>query len=413
MPRRKKIWQIESCYHCSVIGACLSRQDLRLLAKKKTYSLPRGSNDYELHRILTQTASVKSPQSRALTRYLDNKFKENIRKYSHFTDEDSLLVQWKADLITKDIAGAYWAIMTNPAISPAISSDIYGDCHILGYDFFSSARINNNNLQKMSRKNEMLKSLYRKKQAEWLAERELMQKQLSEFSSDQKLSFHLQSNNHQLQQENERLKSQKSHQILKYDNTRLKNTVAKSEKQIIELRAQIETLKKEVKTVLTREENATLSLKEKKESFRSLEQQYAELQKENTYLEQSIYPQILDESQCDECPENLSGKCPGPELCGKTILYVGGRINMIPRYRKLIESAGGTFLYHDGGKENSRRQLPKILSGADAVFCPVDCVSHDGCECVKKICKRYHKPFVMMRSAGLSSLAKGLSLFEQ
>lgn len=50
-----------------------------------------------------------------------------------------------------------------------------------------------------------------------------------------------------------------------------------------------------------------------------------------------------------------------------------------------------------------------MLTTADAVLCPVDCVSHDACNGVKKMCKRFQKPFVLMRSAGLSSLAKGLS----
>ncbi|HHD57299.1 MAG TPA: DUF2325 domain-containing protein, partial [Desulfobulbaceae bacterium] len=54
-------------------------------------------------------------------------------------------------------------------------------------------------------------------------------------------------------------------------------------------------------------------------------------------------------------------------------------------------------------------KLPKMLTTADVVVCPVDCVSHDACTCVKKMCKRYQKPFALMRSSGLSSLAKGIS----
>jgi SET domain-containing protein len=66
-------------------------------------------------------------------------------------------------------------------------------------------------------------------------------------------------------------------------------------------------------------------------------------------------------------------------------------------------------MHHDGGKEVSRTLLPKMLISADAVLCPIDCISHDVCNCAKKICKRYQKPFILMRSASLSSLAKGLS----
>jgi hypothetical protein len=113
------------------------------------------------------------------------------------------------------------------------------------------------------------------------------------------------------------------------------------------------------------------------------------------------------------CGDFANGSCKGPDLCGKTVLYVGGQHSMVPQYRQLVEQYGGNFMHHDGGRENSRQLLPKMLCGADAVFCPVDCVSHDACKRVKKICKRYSKPFVMMRSSGLSSLAKGLGTITQ
>jgi hypothetical protein len=106
-------------------------------------------------------------------------------------------------------------------------------------------------------------------------------------------------------------------------------------------------------------------------------------------------------------------RCPGPDLCGKKILYVGGLHKMVPHYQQLVEYYGGRFMHHDGGVEAARNQLPKMLGSADVVFCPVDCVSHDACICVKKMCKHYQKPFVMMRSSGLSTLANELGRITQ
>ena len=84
-------------------------------------------------------------------------------------------------------------------------------------------------------------------------------------------------------------------------------------------------------------------------------------------------------------------------------------MQLVSHYRQLVEQHGGRFIQHDGGKEASRNLLPKMLLTADAVCCPIDCVSHDACNCVRKMCKRHQKPFILMRSSGLSSLAKGLS----
>lgn len=139
-----------------------------------------------------------------------------------------------------------------------------------------------------------------------------------------------------------------------------------------------------------------------------LEQQEAEQGREIAALEDLLGQHLARESPCTHCADQHTGNCPGLNLCGKTVLYVGGLNNLIPLYRRLIEQCGGRFLHHDGGIEASRSQLPKMLTSADAVLCPVDCVSHDACHCVKKMCKRHQKPFVLMRSAGLSSLARGL-----
>ena len=86
---------------------------------------------------------------------------------------------------------------------------------------------------------------------------------------------------------------------------------------------------------------------------------------------------------------------------------------MIPRYKELVERQGGVFLHHDGGKEKSQHVLTHMLGSADAVFCPIDCNSHDACKRVKKVCKKNSKPFVMMRSSGLSSFAKGIKAIIQ
>jgi hypothetical protein len=47
------------------------------------------------------------------------------------------------------------------------------------------------------------------------------------------------------------------------------------------------------------------------------------------------------------------------------------------------------------------------------VFCPVDCVSHDACRRVKQHCRRQDKPFIPLRSSGLTAFAAGLCYSSQ
>ena len=96
------------------------------------------------------------------------------------------------------------------------------------------------------------------------------------------------------------------------------------------------------------------------------------------------------------------------DLRGRRIAYVGGRARLITHFRALIERLNGRFIHHDGGIDDSARWLARILGQADAVLCPVDCVSHGACLLAKQFRKRTAKPFVPLRSAGLSSFVTGL-----
>jgi Uncharacterized protein conserved in bacteria (DUF2325) len=65
-------------------------------------------------------------------------------------------------------------------------------------------------------------------------------------------------------------------------------------------------------------------------------------------------------------------------------------------------------LHHDGGIEERGGLLPGLVSRADAVLFPVDCVSHAAMSLVKRLCRQAGKPFVPLRSAGLAPFCAAL-----
>jgi hypothetical protein len=101
------------------------------------------------------------------------------------------------------------------------------------------------------------------------------------------------------------------------------------------------------------------------------------------------------------------------ELCGRRVVYVGGRNSVIPHLRSLVKRYGGIFLHHDGGLEEQTARLDGILGQCDAVFCPVDCVSHDACLRAKRACRQRATPFVPLRTCSLSSFVTGLRMLAQ
>jgi hypothetical protein len=102
-----------------------------------------------------------------------------------------------------------------------------------------------------------------------------------------------------------------------------------------------------------------------------------------------------------------------PKLSGAHVLYVGGRPHQVPQLRVVVERAGGTLLYHDGGIEHSTTLLPGLISRADCAVTPIDCISHDAIGILKRQCRQSAKRFIPLRTSSAASLLCGLATFEQ
>jgi hypothetical protein len=101
------------------------------------------------------------------------------------------------------------------------------------------------------------------------------------------------------------------------------------------------------------------------------------------------------------------------EFSGRTILYVGGRAHQIPQFKALVERTGARFLHHDGGIEHSSTLLPGLVSRADHLFFPIDCISHDAASTIKRLCRQSEKPYHPLRTASLATLVSALARMSQ
>lgn len=122
--RRKKLWEISSSYHCSIIGVCLHRNDLHRLAKKKLFKLESGMSEYQIHTSLVNLSGMRNHQSRAMHKLLEARFRIAVKRYAALKDDETILKTWEQDLQCGRVAGAYWAIMTHPTITQALRSVI-------------------------------------------------------------------------------------------------------------------------------------------------------------------------------------------------------------------------------------------------------------------------------------------------
>lgn len=408
--RRKKLWEGYTGYSCSIIGTCLRREDIRKLARKKIYGLSVTMDDFDIHTTLVHQASQRCPQSRAMNKILDFKYCRSIKRYSEAMDDDALQKLWDTDMKSGAIAGAYWAVMSHPTISRDLLAKIYGQVHMLSHDFFVLDKKDKQATEALCSKISALEEVL-------VSERQLYLQKTKAHDSDLERLAKLEHEKDALTIENNQLQTQLTDMQSGKSKRILEKKVEELKQEAMDARQLYAGSLGKADILAQRLEQARKQLEETRQDASLMEDEYHNIAKENKELQREtvaletamLFNTTALSMSCEHCNDKDSDRCPGPDLCGKTILYVGGLNNMVPRYRQLVEKFGGQFIHHDGGKEAARTQLPKMLHTADAVLCPVDFISHDATNCVKRICKRNQKPYVMMRSAGLSSLAKGLS----
>jgi hypothetical protein len=373
--------------HCSVIGTSLSLAEIRKVARRLLQDLPRQLSDYDLHSIMVHHAQTRNLVSEALNKALNRRHEAAVRRFARARSEDAVRELWREALAAGDAPGPYWAVMTHPLAGEVTFRAAFGDVHMLSHALGSSHRAA-------------------------LAQAESMRGQLAALR--RALQESQETSSGRLAECQRRIREQEA-QLARMQEVESALHAARERAASLEDGSRLATLELEVASrerqlgeALRRASHAEARLTELQARAvltDELEQELADREAECAELEATLEA-LLDRGDASA----LGGreKYPGPDLCGKRLLYVGGRRSLVCRYREVVERLGGELVHHDGGEEDRIGRLAPAVAGVDAVLCPIDCVSHDACLQAKQFCKNYLKPFVPLRSAGLSSLARAL-----
>lgn len=364
LKRRRKLWEMRPTYHCQVIGTCATLQELRKVARQSHMESQVRLNDYEVHSSFVAIACERAPASKRLNKLLDQKFQQVIRRFASCKDEAALRQQWLGARSAADIAGALWAIMTHPATTMELAQQVYQEVHMLAHAATAQNRSESSRVPELQRENRRL-------------EREL-QRQASKYAES------LAGKNRHIERLTTRLaRARDAEQRL----ARLESgeTLQQLEQRVAQLSRQLGHAER-------RAEQAQL----KRQTPAATPQAASH----------TVPSAISTDDGCNQCEQGSD--CARINLGGRCILCVGGLTGLTDRYREMVEGYNGRFLHHDGGKENSNQQLTPLLQRADAIVCPIDCVSHDAARRVKRYCKRYGKAFIFVRSSSCSAFAGAL-----
>jgi hypothetical protein len=398
---RKKLWQLNSNFHCSVIGTCLTLEELRFIAKNHLPAASHMTFDYELHSAFVYLAKQADGVTRQCQKRLDKKFNTIIKRCSRIKDKTELLSIWETALSSGNIAGTYWMIVTHPYTDEHLLERAFGEVHMLSHLSGSSIRTN-------------IKLLGETRHEKALAERALTQnndefskrliKKQNEIDHLKRIQTQLEQDTidvGQLRQRIDEFETSQKHQ-------QLQTTIEGISESLYNTTEQLNILKKH-------HQELKIQLKNEQKRTKFLKQETAEYLQELNTTEMTL-KKLLPLTRNKESNQehsyndrvNCQHDCIISNLKGRKILYVGGRANQCPYFKALVEQNNGSFTHHDGGKEDSRLKLNGALAQADAIFCPTDCISHDAYQRVKRHCSKQAKQLIMISHASLSSFTQGL-----
>ena len=378
-PRRSRIWELAETLHCSIVGTCLSNAELRHALARLGVNGIEAADDHELHVVGVMLGGRRDAGAKLLQRALDRRHAIAIKQYAKARDEDALRQLWDASMRSGDIPGAYWALLSHPAATEAIVKKAFQDVHMLSHLVSAANRADIRRLRQLEEeKGALTEKLHRQQQQlrDGFTSRDETIRQLNKLLADHHSDGEPAANPADCREEDG-------------------------------ARRVIADLNRKLGQETTRRERLEQRLNAMSDGMRTLEASFQAAQVERDALRREI-ESLEDHIAGLLQPATGDGEA-ALDLSTRTILYVGGRPNQIPQLKALVERTGARFLHHDGGIEHNSSLLPGLISRADVLLFPIDCISHDAVATLKRLCRQLEKPYLPLRAASLATLASSLA----
>jgi hypothetical protein len=382
---RTKIWGLHQSFHCSIIGTCLTTGELRSLLVKLKAVQDADASDHELHAAGVTLASARGVGAKLLNKTLDRKFHRQIARAATMRTPDEVRRFWDETLEAGDIPGGYWVVLTHPASTQALVRHVFGEVHMLSHLVGAANRADIRRLRQLEADNAALREKVERQQT---ALRDAILARDRKIAQLQTLLGAAVTPSNDAAAPAQAVSERALDVVL--DDTR--DRLQRSERRVAHLAARVDGLERRAALATDRANRAEAEAAALRDDCRTLDAQLAAM----------LAPPSETLARTDPSSDR------GRRLNQAAILYVGGRPQQLAHLRAVVEQAGGVFLHHSGGTDETTASLPGCVSRADAVLFPVDCVSHAAALALKRLCKQAGKPFLPLRTASLAALLQAL-----
>jgi len=293
-----------------------------------------------------------------------------VKRFARLQGEAAVLQGWAEARCAGDIPGAYWAVLTHPDVGRAGMRRAFGDVHMLSHLVGAANRADIRRLTALEEENAAL-----------IAKVERQQARLHEVVTSRDATIR-------------RLGALAARQMR-----------AAADPGGDDALAAFRHLVADLETRLDRETGRRERLEQRIAGTSDAAQLWEQRAREAVAGPAAIQRElaVLERQNASDAANSAHG------LPAQRILYVGGRPGCTEQMRALLQGAGGELLCHDGGRHDHPSLLAGLISQADRIAFPVDCVSHDAALTVKRLCRQLGKPWLPLRSAGLGSFLAALA----
>ena len=375
--RRNRIWEIHAAMHCSIVGTCLTGGELRSLLRRCGAAPDARATDHALHEIAVAAAGRHDEISKQIQKALDERHRAAIARFGGAASVDELTRLWDEAVQGGDIPGAYWAVLTHPLCEQGLARHAFGDVHMFSHLLGSASQVALQKLRRLENERAELEDKLRRQQDQ------LRDAVVSRDSRIRDLNIAL---------------------LVKAE--RDTNKDAAPQPELSALNCLVTDLRKQLDGETRRRGRAEKKLQDASAAASSQAQDRAALAGEISSLRDEL---AAAESALAAFSTGADQLPAHHDLAGTVVLYVGGRPRQAAQMKLLVEQAHGQFLHHDGGIEERSDLLPGLVSRADVALFPVDCISHAAALSLKRLCRQAGKPFVPLRSSGLSTFLHALT----
>lgn len=365
---RIRLSAVSRQFHCAVVGTCFTPDDMAWLCRRLNLTLAADAREYDIHRYFVEQAGIVGPAAKLMNKRLDTKFSGEVRRFARETTEEGWSALWEAALASGAVAAAYWALVSHRGVSDELRLRAYADVHMLSHLMGGENRRQLRENQDLARQCAELEARLARSErsaAERVAEKDAQIRALETALAERRAL------------------------AAAREAPRAAPRTGRLQREVVMLRRRV-----------------------------AVERARARFAEEDRDRLLRLLDGLVEATAPTEAPTEAQAEAPAEaprrtDLGGQAILYVGGRQSLLPHMRAVVEARNGCLLHHDGGLEKAVRCLEGLVERADVVLCPVDCVSHDACLQVKGLCRRLHKPFLPLRSAGASTFTRVLGRLGQ